>query len=198
MVDYFALLNFPRTPWLDPAEVQKRFLELSAAMHPDRVHNLGAAETSAANDKFSELNKAAATLRDPKERLHHLLALETGNAPSAAQNISNELIELFARVGQTCRNVDEFLAERNRATSPMLQAQLFAQGLEWTDRIGELQQQVGIVKARAEEELIQTAQTWPDKKQYDRLAALAHTFAMTAKWEAQLQERFATLAAANV
>ena len=198
MVDYFALLNFPRTPWIDPSEVQKRFLELSAAAHPDRAHNLGATEVMAANEKFAGLNKAAATLRDPKERLHHLLALETGNPPSATQNIPNELIELFGRVGQTCRKVDEFLGERNRATSPMLQAQLFAQGLDWTDRIGELQQQVGVVKERAEAELKSIAQNWPNEKRYDRLAALAHTFAMTARWEVQLQERFATLAAANV
>ena len=198
MVDYFALLNFPRTPWIDPSEVQKRFLELSAAAHPDRAHNLGATEVMAANEKFAGLNKAAATLRDPKERLHHLLALETGSAPAATQNIPNELIELFGRVGQTCRKVDEFLGERNRATSPMLQAQLFAQGLDWTDRIGELQQQIGIVKARAEEELKQFAKTWLSDKPYERLAALAQTFAMTARWEVQLQERFATLAAANV
>lgn len=198
MVDYFALLNFPRTPWIDPTEVQKRFLELSAPAHPDRAHNLGAAEIVAANEKFAELNKAFVTLRDPKERLHHLLALEMGNTPSATQNIPNELIELFARVGQTCRKVDEFLAERNRTTSPMLQAQLFAQGLDWTDQIGELQQQVAVVKERAKEELKQIAQNWDREKRYDRLAALAHTFAITAKWEAQLQERFAALAAANI
>lgn len=198
MVDYFALLKFPRTPWLDPGEVQKRFLELSAVVHPDRAHNLGAAEIATANEKFAELNKAFVMLRDPKERLHHLLALETGSTPSDAQNIPNELIELFVRVGQTCRKVDEFLAERNRATSPMLQAQLFAQGLDWSDRISELQQQVGIVKARAEQELQEIARNWPDEKRYDRLAALVHTFAMTAKWESQLRERFAALAAANV
>lgn len=198
MTDCFALLNFPRTPWIDPAKAQARFLELSAGAHPDRVHNLGAAEIAGANETFAELNKAFAVLRDHKERLHHLLALERGSAPTAAQNIPNELIDLFAPIGQACRQVDSFLAERNRATSPMLQAQLFAQGLEWTDRIGELQQQVREVRTRAEEELKGIAQRFPERKELDRLATLAHTFAMIAKWEAQLQERFANLAAANV
>ena len=198
MVDYFELLNFPRTPWLDASEVQKRFLELSAAAHPDRVHSSGANEIGAANEKFAELNKAAGILRDPKERLHHLLALETGSAPSATQNIPNELIDLFARIGQTCRQVDVFLTERGRATSPMLQAQLFAQGLEWGDQVSELQQQVGGVRTRAEEDLKEIAQRWPGEKPMARLAALAHTFAMIAKWEAQLRERFSNLAAANV
>ena len=190
MVDYFALLNVPRTPWLDSGEVHARFLEMSAAVHPDRVHNLGAEEKKEATAKFSELNKAATTLRDHKERLHHLMALETGAAPSATQNISSEWIDLFSRIGQTCRSVDQFLAERARTTSPMMQAQLFAKGLDWSDAIAELQQKVAGVKATAERELQAISQ-----KNFDRIGALAHTFAMINRWEAQLQERFAALAA---
>src|SRR5215211_7472581 len=100
MVDYFASLNFPRAPWIEAEEVQKRFLELSAPVHPDRVHHLGAAEKEEANRKFAELNQAATTLRDHKERLQHLIALETGAASGAAQNISGEFVELFGRVGE--------------------------------------------------------------------------------------------------
>jgi curved DNA-binding protein CbpA len=198
VVDYFALLNFPRTPWLDSAEVQARFLELSAQAHPDRVHNLGSVEVGVANEKFAELNKAFAVLRDHKERLHHLLALETGSAPAMMQNIPNSVIDLFARVGGTCRKVDEFVAARSATTSPMLQAQMFAAGLDWTDRVAELQQQVATVKSTAEDELKQVAQNWPAQKPIERLRELAHVFAMTAKWEAQLQERFANLAAADI
>jgi curved DNA-binding protein CbpA len=194
MTDYFALLNFPRTPWLDPAEVQKRFLELSAAAHPDRVHNLGADETAAANARFAELNKAATVLKDHKERLHHLLALETGAAPAATQNIPNELIELFGEIGQTCRSVDQFMMEKNRTTSPMLQAQMFAKGLEWSDAIAEMQSRVAELKANAETQLQQIAKAWPSERPFAQLARLAHAFAMIAKWEAQLQERFAALA----
>lgn len=195
MTDYFALLNFPRAPWLDPAAVQARFLELSAAAHPDRVHNLGADQTEAANRRFSELNKAASILRDHKDRLHHLLALETGAAPAPTQNIPNELIELFGQIGQTCRSVDQFVTERNRATSPMLQAQMFAAGLDWNDSISELQQRVTSIRAEAEGALQQISQAWPAEKPFAKLATLAHSFAMITKWEAQLQERFATLAA---
>jgi len=194
MTDYFALLNFPRTPWLDPAEVQKRFLEMSAAAHPDRVHNLGADETTVANARFAELNKAAAVLKDPKERLHHLLALEAGAAPATAQNIPNESIEFFGKIGQTCRSVDQFIAEKNRTTSPMLQAQMFAKGLDWSDAIADLQGRVAEVRAKADAELQQIGKNWPREKPLDRIAGLAHLFAMIGRWEAQLQERFAALA----
>ena len=195
MTDYFALLGFERTPWLDAEKVQARFLKLSAAAHPDRSHNLGAEEIANANSKFSELNKAAATLRDSKERLHHLLALETGAPAEATQNIDPALVDLFSKVGQTNGQVDQFLSERARAISPMLQAQLFAQGLDWTDRISELQKAVASVKQKAESELREVASSWPSEKPLDRLRVLAHVFAMTSRWEAQLQQRFAALAA---
>jgi curved DNA-binding protein CbpA len=195
MTDYFALLKFPRTPWIEAAEAQARFLELSAGAHPDRVHSLGAAEVAGANEKFAELNKAFAVLRDHKERLHHLLALETGNAPATTQNIPNSVIDLVARVGGTCRKIDEFMAARTATTSPMLQAQMFAQGLDWSDRVAELQKEVGTVKLNAEGELKQIATNWPAQKPIERLRELAHVFAITGRWEAQLQERFAALAA---
>ena len=108
--------------------------------------------------------KAAATLRDHKERLQHLIALETGAAVSATQNISGEFVELFGNIGEVCRKVDQFLAERGKATSPMVQAQLFGRGLELSDAVSELQRRVAEVKARAEEEL---------KSSHEQLRALA-------------------------
>lgn len=198
MVDYFALLNVPRAPWVESEEVQKRFLELSAAVHPDRVHHLGAAEKEEANRKFAELNKAATILRDHKERLQHLIALESGAAPSAAQNISGEFVELFGRVGEVCRKVDLFLSERAKATSPMVQAQLFGTGLELSDAVSELQAKVAEVKGKAEEELKGMGARWnegKEGKELERAANLAHVFAMVSKWEGQLRERFAALAA---
>jgi DnaJ-class molecular chaperone len=195
LVDYFGLLNFPRGPWMEAEEVQKRFLELSARVHPDRVHGLSAAEKEEANRKFAELNKAATTLRDHKERLQHLIALETGAASGAAQNISGEFVELFGRVGEVCRKVDLFLGERAKATSPMVQAQLFGRGLELSDSVSDLQAKVAEVKARAEAELRGIGARWGEEQGMPRVAELAHVFAMVSKWEGQLRERFASLAA---
>ena len=194
MVDFFALLNLPRAPWIEAEDVQKRFLELSAPVHPDRVHGLSAAEKEEANRKFAELNRAATMLRDHKERLQHLIVLETGAASGAAQNISGEFVELFGRVGEVCRKVDLFLSERAKATSPMVQAQLFGRGLELSDLVAELQARVAEVKGRAEEELKGIGERWGDKKAWGRVAELAHVFAMVSKWEGQLRERFASLA----
>ena len=37
MADYFALLDEPRRPWLDPEELKAKFHALTATVHPDRV-----------------------------------------------------------------------------------------------------------------------------------------------------------------
>lgn len=195
MMDQFALLNFPRVPWLPADDVKARFLELSAPWHPDRVHGKSADEIAEANQKFAALNAAAACLREPQARLQHLLQLETGAASAATQNIPANLIELFGKIGQTCRSVDQFLAERGRATSPMIQAQLFAQGLDWSDKIGSLQSEVAALKANGEEQLKKLNAKWPTEKPMEELRGLAHQFATIGRWEKQLQERFAALAA---
>lgn len=195
MTDYFSLLNFERTPWLEPDLVKARFLELSAPAHPDRVHGLSAEETARANEVFAELNTAANVLREPRERLQHLLLLETGQNSAATQNIAPELIEVFGKVGMCCRSVDEFLAKRTATSSPILQAQLFGEGLDWSDRVSELQSEVSVLKGRAEEELKTIAAGWPNEKPIARLRELAHRLATIARWEKQLQDRFSILAA---
>jgi hypothetical protein len=57
-----------------------------------------------------------------------------------------------------------------------------------------LQGEVAAVKATAESELKTIASEWPATKPLQRLQQLAHMFAMVARWEAQLQGRFAALA----
>jgi len=194
MTDYFALLGFERSPWLDVEAVNARFLERSAEAHPDRVHGDESAMKEA-NRRFADLNAAAACLREPRERLQHLLELETGSKQNFAQAIPNELMDLVMRVGQTCRSVDQFLAERGKATSPMMQAQLFGQGLEWSDRVSELMNAVSEMRVRAEARLKELSNRWPAEKPIAELQKLAHVFATVARWEGQLKERFATLAA---
>jgi DnaJ-domain-containing protein 1 len=194
VTDYFALLGFERSPWVEAEEVSARFLELSSKAHPDRVHGGGDEAVREANQRFAELNAAAACLREPRERLQHLLELETGSKQNFAQAIPGELMDLVMRVGQTCRSVDQFLAERAKATSPTVQAELFGKGLEWSDRVGELQQAVGELRVTAERDLKEIAERWPAEKPILELQKLAHVFATVARWEGQLKERFAALA----
>ena len=82
MTDHFALFNTPRRPWLDPDSLKQTFFTLSAELHPDRVHHAGPVEKRVANERYAELNAAYQCLREPRERLRHLLELELGAKPS--------------------------------------------------------------------------------------------------------------------
>ena len=115
--------------------LKQKFLALSAAVHPDRVHNLGEAERAAAQERYTELNTAYNCLREPKERLHHLLELELGAMPKDIQRIPSELMDLSLEVGKACREADAFLAEKAKVTSPLLQVTYFERGQEFVDKL---------------------------------------------------------------
>jgi len=138
MTDYFQLLQEPRRPWLDPEALRKKFLEISSTVHPDRVHSASDTDKQAANDRYTELNAAYQTLREPKERLLHLLTLETGSKPKEVQAILPGAMDLFLEVAGKCREADLFLAERGRVTSPLLKVQLFEKTQGWVEVLQEL------------------------------------------------------------
>ncbi len=55
MTDCFELLQEPRRPWIEGGALKARFLELSAAAHPDRVHGATESERAQANARSAEL-----------------------------------------------------------------------------------------------------------------------------------------------
>src|ERR1041385_591553 len=121
MTDYFALLNEPRRPWLEPEALRQKFLGLSATVHPDRVHTLGEAQRAAAHERYTALNAAYRCLREPKDRLRHLLELEGAGPSAEAQRIPSELMDLSLEIGAACRDADRVATEKSRTTSPLLQ-----------------------------------------------------------------------------
>jgi DnaJ-domain-containing protein 1 len=194
MTDYFSLLNEPRRPWLEPESLKQKFLALSATVHPDRVHHLGEAERAAAQERSTELNAAYNCLRDPKERLHHLLQLELGALPKDVQRIPSELMDLSLEVGMACREADAFLTEKARVTSPLLQVSFFQRSEEFTDKLQGLRQKVNSLNDRLTEELKQIDAAWqsgaaPRNALLPRLEELYRLFSYFARWTAQIQER---------
>src|SRR5688572_6125466 len=113
--DHFALLNEPRRPWLEPETLKGKFLALSAEAHPDRVHQASESDKLASNQRYTELNAAYNCLREPRDRLRHLLELELGQKPSDLTNVPNDLMDLFFSVAKLLREVDAFVAEKGRA-----------------------------------------------------------------------------------
>jgi curved DNA-binding protein CbpA len=198
MTDYFALFNEPRRPCLDAEALKQKFLALSTTVHPDRAHNLGAAERAAAQERYTELNTAYNCLREPKERLHHLLQLELGVLPKDIQRIPSDLMDLSLEVGKACREADAFLAEKAKATSPLLQVTFFERGQEFADKLQAIRQRVNSLNDRLLEELQQIDAAWqsgaaPRPSLLQRLEQLFRLFSYFARWTAQMQERVVRL-----
>ncbi len=97
MTDYFALLEQPRRPWLEPTALQEKYHAQARA---------------AAGTASADLNKAYQLLRDPKLRLQHLLALEGGGAKE--NDVPNDLVEVFMDVARVVRGDDAAAIQQSR------------------------------------------------------------------------------------
>ena len=135
LVDNFAVLHLTRRPWLDPIEVQTRFRTLSADAHPDRVHLESAQVKAGAHDRFASLNAACSCLLNPRERLRHLLELETGAKVEAVERLPSAATEYYFELGGLCREVDTFLARMPGDLSPLLKVDFFRRAMGWRDKL---------------------------------------------------------------
>jgi DnaJ-domain-containing protein 1 len=197
--DYFALLDEPRRPWLDPDLLKQKFLTLSAGAHPDKIHSASADEKTAAAKKFAELNAACNCLAEPKSRLLHLLELELGAKPKDIQQIPTALADLFAEVAMTCRSTDGFLAEKAKVTSPLVQVQLFERGQEWVEKLSRLRQTLNAFREKLTDELKSLDKQWmnsnaPARREIlPQLEELYRLFGYFNRWNSQIQERIVQL-----
>lgn len=202
MIDNFALLDEPRRPWLDTDSLKEKFLALSSRVHPDRIHQAPEAERRAAGELYSELNAAYNCLREPKDRLRHLLELELGAKPADIQSVPPELMDFFFEIGRLCREADGLLKEKATVTSPILKVQLFERGQEWTDRLNAVQRKIN---SRREElfqelramnlawELVSPAGAQRGKLPLGRLEEVYRLLGYFARWSEQIQERIVQL-----
>jgi DnaJ-domain-containing protein 1 len=177
--------------------VGQKFLTVSSAVHPDRVHASGEAERAAAQARYVELNAACQCLREPKDRLRHLLELEHGSPADEVQRIPTELMDWSLQVGRLCREADGLLAEKARTTSPLLQVQCFERGQELTERLQALQRRISDRHDRLIQELKAVDADWDAAlsgtvERADllrRLEDLYRLFSYFGRWQGQISER---------
>ena len=93
-VDYFELFDMPRKLWVEMPALEKRFLELSWKLHPDKFVNASAEEQGLSLKRSSEMNDAYRVLRDPVARVEYLLEIEgTRKEGEHKQQAPPELLE---------------------------------------------------------------------------------------------------------
>jgi DnaJ-domain-containing protein 1 len=192
VTDYFALLDESRQPWLDEETLKAKFFALSTSVHPDRVHDLPERERKATQERYTELNAAYNCLRVPKDRLRHLLELETGRKPAQVQQVPPELVDLFFEIGQATRAADEFLKRKALVTSPLLMVGLFDEGQNISERLIALRDNLTARQTQHANECRELKDQWQQK--LDRLEQIQQTLSYLHRWTAQLQERIVQLA----
>ena len=123
--DYFALLGLPRRFAVDRAELERRYLERSRAVHPDRAP---AEERTGAAGQAMELNQAYRALKRDLPRAEHLLALEgvtIGDNQPVAPELLAEMLELREQLDEAKQAGDRALLDRlERAARERQRAEL--------------------------------------------------------------------------
>ena len=184
MTDYFALLDQPHAPWLDPARLKEVYHQKTLQSHPDT------APASDTDENFAELNKAYQVLQDPKLRLHHLLTLKGHDPSLAGQSIPQELQDLFPSIGALAQRANSIL-EKSKATSNSLSRSLLKpQILETEKEATELRAKVRDLFETSLTQLREINSKWTkdDSGQIASLSTLYLTFAYLTRWSAQLDE----------
>ena len=135
--DYFQMLGLERRFAIDPAELERRYLERSREVHPDRQAGRPADQRAAAAGQAMQLNQAYRALKRELPRAEHLLALEgvaIGDNEPVEQELLVEMLELREELvntratgdGKTLGQLETEARRRERAELDRLGA-LFAE-----------------------------------------------------------------------
>jgi curved DNA-binding protein CbpA len=190
MTDYFALLGFPRRPWIDPEVLKNRFHQLAAQHHPD---------VAGGSASFQQINEAYRVLRDSSSRLRHLLALEEMGEPAKVAQLPPSLTERFMEVATFEREIHTFLKQQGTADSAIQKSLLAAERFAMQRDVEKLAAELEGDRERLAQLLQVEDHLWSQRNTDTayRLAGLQQEFAFVGKWIDQLRERSLQLASAE-
>lgn len=188
MTDYFALLDQPRRPWLDPDELKQAFHAKSLQLHPDTQPGV------AADAAFAGLNDAYLALQDPKRRIQHFLSLE-GRPPPRDSSVPNDIADLFSVVADAIQVSDAAVQKLESATSPLSRSLVKPQMLAAESRLAETLRRIEELhsSALAQSQRFSTGSILGEAE-FAELHELYVRFSYLGRWTAELQEKQIRLA----
>jgi curved DNA-binding protein CbpA len=145
--DYFALLGLPAHPAVDPAELERRYHELSRRLHPDRYQMAPVEEREASSRATAVLNSAFRTLRDLETRGRYWLARE-------GEQLGRDNNRVPPGLAAYVFEVQEQLGELREAQNGDRAA--------ITSRLGETQRELLARRDRERAQLDGLLRAWPD------------------------------------
>ena len=187
MTDYFAVLRCSRRPWIDADQLKREYQQLSLTTHPDRNQ-----AADAKPSEFAGVTEAYRVLSNPRLRLQHLLALETGSDLQAgAAQVTADLSDVFVHAAALVRDIDGFLQRRGQTTSALATALLKSESETLRMRTGSILRQLEELHGQAVQQLRCADERWINgpEKPFEDLRALAQRFAFLDRWIDQLRER---------
>jgi len=189
-MDPFALFALEPGPALDATTLKERFSRATAETHPDKFAQAPAAEKTAAETKYADLNRAYQTLTDPRARLLALYELTKGEKPRDVQRIPPGTMDLFVEVGQTCQNFDQFIERKKAAGGALERAALMTEELTLQDALMTLRGKLGDLATTLEADLAKLDAKWrAGDKDLNALETLYRKYSYLARWQQQLEER---------
>jgi molecular chaperone HscB len=134
--DYFRLFGLPQKLVVDPAELERRFHELSWKLHPDNFASSGEYERRLSLERSSQLNDAYRALGDPLRRVEYLLAL--AGMRKEGQQKQQAPPELLEEVFELNESLDELRSARrggDPAETASLRKRLEAERENFQDKL---------------------------------------------------------------
>src|SRR6267154_694560 len=139
--NYFELLQVPRKLWIEMPVLEKKFLELSWKLHPDKFVNASAEEQELALKGSSELNDAYRVLRDPVARVEYLLEIEGMRKEGEhKQQAPPELLEEVFELNESLDELREAKTSGNDLAS--LKSRLESEEKNFQEKLGEVDAQL--------------------------------------------------------
>ncbi len=139
--NYFELFEVPRKLWIEMSALEKKFLELSWKLHPDKFVNASAEEQELSLRRSSELNDAYRVLRDPIARVEYLLGLEGMRKEGEhKQQAPPELLEEVFDLNESLDELREAKASGSDLAS--LKSRLESAEKSFQEKLGEVDAQL--------------------------------------------------------
>jgi molecular chaperone HscB len=139
--NHFDLFEIPRKLWIEMSALEKKFLELSWKLHPDKFVNASAEEQELSLKRSSGLNDAYRVLRDPVARVEYLLEIEGMRKEGEhKQQAPPELLEEVFELNESLDELRE--AKVSGDDLGLLKARLEGAEKNFQEKLGEVDAQL--------------------------------------------------------
>jgi hypothetical protein len=179
MIDYFALLDLERRPFIADESLKNAYLRKSEMVR---------AQTNEL-EALSSVNIAFRTLSNPATRTQHLLNLEFGDARGG--RLAPDIGAIFGTVAEAVQMADRELGSLSAQSSALLRALAYQKIDGVRNKLAEVESELSKRESALLLELRQVDEIWHvDPTQCrDRLAQIALRLTFVQKWWSEVHER---------